>query len=87
MPLLNGITVLDLDAKQKIIGSIFSSKLIFDRNDYRTIEPNPILELIALPVKDLEVLKKGKVGDISDLSFLVPRTGFFTACLSISCSL
>ena|GEM_PF-3193804 len=37
--------------------------------NYRTMEPNPILELIALPVKDLEVLKIGKVGEISDLSY------------------
>ena len=66
----------DLDAKQKIIGSMFPSKLIFEKNDYRTIEPNPILELIAFPVKDLEVLKNEKVGDSSDLSTLVPRTGF-----------
>ncbi len=42
---------------------------------YRTIEPNP-LELTALPVKDLEALKYEKVGDISDLSTYVPRTGF-----------
>ncbi|MEC5142993.1 hypothetical protein UNH65_04925 [Chitinophaga sp. 180180018-2] len=67
----------DLDTRQKIIGSMFPSKLIFDKNDYRIIEPNPILELIVLPVKDLEVSKKGKVGTSSDLSFLVHRRVFF----------
>ncbi|MBV8253645.1 MAG: hypothetical protein JO154_13640 [Chitinophaga sp.] len=39
------------------------------------MEPNPILELIALPVKDLEVLKIGKVGEFSDLSYFSALSG------------
>ncbi len=66
----------DLAVKQRIIGSIFSEKLIFDKNEYRTTEPNPVMTLISMSVKDLERLKKGKVGEFSDLSILVPRTGF-----------
>jgi len=61
--------------KKQIIGSIFAEKLIFSENKFRTTEPNVILELISRPRKDLDHLKKQKVGDISDLSAFVPRTG------------
>ncbi len=38
--------------------------------------PNPILQLIAFPIKELKVLKIEKVGITSDLFDVVPRTGF-----------
>ena len=62
--------------KKQIIGSIFPEKLIFSENKLRTTEPNVILELISRPEAGSEEEKKRKVGEISDLSTSVPRTGF-----------
>ena len=61
--------------KKQIIGSIFPEKLIFSENQLRTAEPHVLLELITRPRADLDALKQEKVGDISDLSAFVPRTG------------
>ncbi len=63
------------EGKKKIIGSIFPGKLIFQENKVRTTEPNVILELIGRMGKDLDGSKKEKVGEISNLSASVPRTG------------
>src|SRR5690606_11410214 len=38
----------DLRQKQHLSGSIFHEKLVFEEKNYRTIEPNALLELIAL---------------------------------------
>ncbi|WP_148230797.1 recombinase family protein [Chitinophaga pinensis] len=61
--------------KKQIIGSIFAEKLIFSENKFRTTEPNVILELISRPRAGSDDYKKQKVGDFSDLSAFVPRTG------------
>ena len=65
----------DLDGKQQIIGSIFVEKLIFEKTHYRTTKENPVLALIALPSKHFRANKKGKTGNNSNLSSVVPRTG------------
>ena len=61
--------------KKQIIGSIFAEKLIFSENKFRTTEPNVILELISRPRAGSDDYKKQKVGEFSDLSTSVPRTG------------
>ncbi len=65
----------DLAGKQHIIGSIFSEKLIFEKNGYRTTKENPVLALIAKPVASFKENKKGKTGGNSNLSCVVPQTG------------
>ena len=65
----------DLEGRQALIGSIFPEKLIFDENKYRTIEPNPILELISATDTDFNENKKGKSGDFSNPSLSVPQAG------------
>lgn len=65
----------DFDGKQQIIGSIFSKKLVFEKTQLRTIEANPIMELIAVPAKDLKAIEKRKAGIFSDLSSSVPTKG------------
>jgi DNA invertase Pin-like site-specific DNA recombinase len=62
--------------KKQIVGSIFPEKLIFSENKLRTVEPNVILELISRAVAGSEEDEKRKVGEFSDLSTSVPRTGF-----------
>jgi site-specific DNA recombinase len=64
--------------RKQIIDSIFAEKLIFSENKFRTTEPNIILELISRPRAGSDNHKKQKVGDISDLSALVPSSGNFT---------
>ena len=61
--------------KQRLIGSMFSEKLIFSKNQYRTTTPNPLLKLISTTEADFDMSKKEKGRNISDLSNWVPRTG------------
>ena len=65
----------DLAGKQHIIGSIFAEKLIFENNRYRTTKENQAVTLITTPGKGFKENKKGKGGNNSNLSSLVPRTG------------
>ena len=80
MPLLQNIDkhwlAADLAGKQQIVGSIFSSKLIFDKNGYRTIGEHPLLELISSTSAAFRPFKEGKASISADLSGWVPRTGF-----------
>ncbi len=62
--------------KQRLIGSMFSEKLIFSKNQYRTTTPNPLLKLISTTEADFDMSKKEKGRNISDLSSWVPRNGF-----------
>lgn len=68
MPLLKNIgkafMEADYNEKQNLVGSIFKEKLIFEENNYRTIEPNPILSLIDKSGKGLGLFKN-KNGRIS----------------------
>jgi hypothetical protein len=52
-------------------------------NCKKTAEPNIILELISRPVAGSEEDKKRKVGEFSDLSTNVPRTGILSFWIPI----
>lgn len=57
--------------KQQIIGSIFSEKLVFDKNKYRTTKLNEAVSLIYLTNKELEHKKTGQNQVFFDLSHFV----------------
>ena len=65
----------DLAGKQHIVGSIFAEKLIFENNRYRTTKENQAVTLITTPGKSFKENKKGKGGNNSNLSSVVPGTG------------
>ena len=66
----------DLIAKQKIIDSIFSEKLVFENNSFRTTKLNTAVELICRTGMSFKGSKKGESSENSELSNLVPKTGF-----------
>jgi site-specific DNA recombinase len=64
-----------LEGKQKLLGSIFPEKLIFENGNYRTTKPN---ELLALLCRNDEAFKNHeikKAAKISGFSCLVPGAG------------
>ena len=65
----------DLTAKQQILGSILSEKLVFSESSYRTIKFRKIVSLICKPGKDCRGGKKKESPENSELSTLVPGTG------------
>jgi site-specific DNA recombinase len=66
----------DLTAKQQILGSILAEKLVFEENKYRTIKLRGIVSLICRPPKDFKENVNKKSSENSELSNLVPGTGF-----------
>ena len=72
----------DLIVKQQILGSIFSEKLVFGETSYRTIKFRNIVSLICRPGKDYKGRGNKKSSENSELSNLVPRTGFEPAHLA-----
>lgn len=62
----------DIPVKQKIVGSIFPEKLIFDGKNYRTARMNSFIELISSKSKGLGGYKRKQVTKSSDLSNLAP---------------
>jgi site-specific DNA recombinase len=72
-----------LSVKQKIIGSIFSEKLVFENNAYRTISFNKTIELICRTGKDFKGIKKGLNTDSDIQSNGVNRIGFEPMTLSL----
>jgi site-specific DNA recombinase len=72
----------DLTAKQQILGSILKEKLVFEKNCYRTIKFREIVSLICRPGKDFKGKANKKSSENSELSNLVPRTGFEPAHLA-----
>lgn len=64
----------DLTAKQQILGSILSEKLVFSEYSYRTIKFRNIVSLICRPNKDYRGGRKKESSEFSELSTLVPRT-------------
>lgn len=63
------------EVKQRIIGSIFSEKLVFDGKTYRTTKPNELLTLISSDTNGFGGNKKGQAVKINGLSSLAPRLG------------
>ncbi len=74
--------------KQKIIGSIFPEKLIFQDNKYRTTKTNDVFDLILAMGKDFGGNKKGKKLENSNSSLGVISMGFepMTPSLKVKCS-
>ena len=63
------------EVKQKIIGSMFPEKLIFENNQYRTTKTNDVVGLICPKDKDLGQKKRGKKFDLTNSSLQVARRG------------
>lgn len=65
----------DLQAKQQILGSILSEKLVFGENSYRTIKLRKVISLICRPVNNYRGNENKESSENSELSNVVPRTG------------
>ena len=63
------------EIKQKIIGSMFPEKLIFENNEYRTTKTNDAVSLFCPIDADYDGNKKGKKTDLTVSSLRVARTG------------
>ena len=66
----------DTEVKQKIIGSIYSEKLVFENNQYRTTKRNEAVELICPIDNGLGQKKGGKKTELSVSSLRVESEGF-----------
>jgi hypothetical protein len=67
----NYYTLKNTEIKQKIIGSVFPEKLIFENNEYRTTKLNDVVTLICPTDKGLGKKKGGKKSDFSESSLRV----------------
>jgi site-specific DNA recombinase len=65
-----------LEGKQKMLGSIFPEKLVFENGKYRTTQPNEILTLLCNNNNGFGENKKGQEANFSDLSLMVTPAGF-----------
>ena len=61
----------DLAVKQKMIGSIFPEKLVFEDKTYRTANPNALLFIITLNINELGSIKKDFPEIVSEKSCFV----------------
>lgn len=66
----------DDDTKKTLMCSIFSEKLEFEENTFRTPQLNSALSSILLINNQLQSKKKGKITDKSDFSLRVTSEGF-----------
>jgi DNA invertase Pin-like site-specific DNA recombinase len=57
-----------LPVKQKLVGSICSGKLVFNENDYQTMEFNDIIQGICKLGEHFDGLEKGQASDFGSLS-------------------
>ena len=64
-----------LEAKRKLLGSIFPAKLTFQDGKYRTAGLNPALTIILQKTKNLENEKRGDIIISENISGDVPATG------------
>ena len=64
-----------LEAKRKLLGSIFPAKLIFQDGKYRTDGLNPALSIILQKSKGLQKEKTGNIVISENVSGDVPMTG------------
>ena len=64
-----------VEIKTKLLGSIFSEKLQFFENTFRTLKFNDAITLLCRYNDDLGRLGKKKGGTFKSSSRLVPRTG------------
>src|SRR3990167_8830918 len=69
--------------RKKLLGSIFTGKLVFENGNYRTTGLNEAVALIGLFQKDLQNKKTERL-DISDKTFGdMPKTGLEPAHLAV----
>ena len=61
--------------RKKLLGSIFTGKLVFENGNYRTTELNETVALIGLFQKVLENEKTGQILFEESLSGELPMTG------------
>jgi len=64
-----------LDTKQRIIGSIFPEKLVYDDKKYRTTKLNKVIRLLCDFEKDFGVYKTKKAGINTGQSKKAPPLG------------
>ena len=76
------------EIKQKIIGSVFPEKLVFENNEYRTTKLNDVVVLICPTDKGLSKKKGGKKTELSVSSLRVVPPGIEpgTHRFSVYCS-
>ncbi len=76
------------EVKQKIIGSVFPEKLIFENNEYRTTKTNDVVALIYPSDKDFGKKKGGKKlkSQFSSLRVVPPGIEPGTQGFSVLCS-
>ncbi len=65
----------DVEIRQKIVGSIFPEKLIFEKKSYRTPRLNEVVNLINLKKSELEAQKKGGSKNLFTSSHAVVHRG------------
>ena len=70
----------DTATKQRIIGSIFPRKMVYEKNSVRTLEMNRVISLILNADKTSGGGKKGKHTDFGVLSCGVVPTGIYWDC-------
>ena len=77
-----------VEAKCKLIGSMFPEKIEFDGKSYRTTRYNAVLDLIYQQTSELRGTKKEDFSVNSEKSPLVPPQGLepWTPTLRVSCS-
>jgi site-specific DNA recombinase len=64
-----------LPVKQKLIGSILAEKLVFEKNKFRTIKLNEVINLICRTGGGLAGNEKGLLQQSEEQSLLVPGMG------------
>ena len=77
-----------LSTKQKLIGSMYPEKLVYENKSYRTARINEAARVICNPDGLLEGLKKGQASEIGSLSEQVIPLGLEpkTHTLKVYCS-
>ena len=64
-----------IEVKQKIVGSIFPEKLVFDNGNYRTNRVNEVVGLLCSNDRGFSLNKKGQDSKIETLPCAAPRAG------------
>jgi site-specific DNA recombinase len=67
---------LDPKGKQLFLGSVLDQKLVFEKNDFRTIHLGSVIERISFINNELQENKNGTPQNCIEKSHLVARTGF-----------
>jgi site-specific DNA recombinase len=65
----------NLDQKQRILGSVFPGKLVFDGKIFRTNRLNDVLSLISNDLNELQKAKTGHTANSASMSRVVTPTG------------